>query len=114
MKIVGAQSFQCVTVRTPKQLKRGAAINDDGAETDSTTSQQYVPDKDGFVPVVFVVDGDVVKAFQVETGIQSDTHIEIVSGISEGDRIVTGSYRAISQTLDNLTPVLVEEAGSEE
>ncbi|MCK4265859.1 MAG: hypothetical protein KAX31_01160, partial [Thermoplasmata archaeon] len=90
----------------------GAAKTGEAAASDSTTLQQYVPDKDGFVSVIFVVDGDVVKAMQVETGIQSDTHIEIVAGISEGDRIVTGNYRAISQTLGNLTPVLVEEADS--
>jgi HlyD family secretion protein len=101
--------IQCVTVRTPEQLKRGSAKAGEAAAADSTPQEQYVADKDGFVPVVFVVDGDVVKAMQVETGIQSDTHIEIVDGISEGDRIVTGSYRAISQTLGNLTPVLVKE-----
>lgn len=106
--------IQCVTVRTLKQLKNRTAKTNDGAASDSTTMQQYVPDKDGFVPVVFIVDGDVVKAIQVKTGIQSDTHIEIVSGISEGDRIVTGNYRAISQTLGNLTPVLVEETGTKE
>jgi HlyD family secretion protein len=72
-----------------------------------------VPDKDGFVTIVFVVDGGVTKAVQVETGIQSDTHIEIISGISAGDRVVTGNYRAISQTLGNMTPITVGEASGD-
>jgi HlyD family secretion protein len=105
--------IQCVTVRTPEQLKRTGSKAGRKAGTDSTSAPQYTPDKDGFVTIVFVVDGGVTKAVQVETGIQSDTHIEIISGISAGDRIVTGNYRAISQTLGNMTPITVGEAGGD-
>jgi HlyD family secretion protein len=106
--------LQCVTVRTPEQLKmKGSShTNGDGTGADSTSGQTYTPDKDGFVSLIFVVVDGVAKAMQVETGIQSDTHIEILSGISEGDEIVTGSYRAISQTLNNDTPVLVKNSGN--
>ncbi|HER42836.1 MAG TPA: efflux RND transporter periplasmic adaptor subunit, partial [Candidatus Eisenbacteria bacterium] len=93
--------IQSVTVRTPDQLKTGASTPAGGAAADSSSLVEYTPDKDGFVPIVWVVDGGAAKAAQVETGIQSDTHIEILSGIAEGDEIVTGSYRAISQTLRN-------------
>jgi HlyD family secretion protein len=44
-------------------------------------------------------------ALQVETGIQSDSHIEVLDGLSEGDEIVTGNYRAISQLLQNNSKV---------
>jgi HlyD family secretion protein len=101
--------LQCVTVRTPEQLEQGANPPAEGSGTDSKTQQsQYAPDKDGFVQLVFLVVDGAAKAVQVETGIQSDTHIELLSGISAGDIIVTGSYRAISQTLDNDSPVLVK------
>lgn len=103
--------LQCVTVRTPEQLKKRTPQKVKGSDAlaDSAAPQEYTPDRDGFVTVVFIVDGGKAKAVQVETGIQSDTHIEIVSGISEGDMVVTGSYRAISQTLSNMTPVEVKE-----
>ncbi|UCF04064.1 MAG: efflux RND transporter periplasmic adaptor subunit, partial [bacterium] len=104
--------MQCVTVRTPEQLGQGSNTTGNGSETDSTSLQLYIPDKDGFVPLVFVVVDGAAKAVQIETGIQSDTHIEIVSGISAGDIIVTGSYRAISQTLNNNSPVLVKNVGN--
>ncbi len=104
--------LQCVTVRTPEQLKQGKIQTGDRSGTDSTSQQLYTPDKDGFVQLVFVVVDDAAKAVQVETGIQSDTHIEIVAGISVGDIIVTGSYRAISQTLNNDSPVLVKNTGN--
>lgn len=100
--------IQSVAVRTLKQLKS------ETAETDSVDGPKYEPDKDGFVQVVFVAQEDVVKAVQVGTGIQSDTHIEILNGLEEGDQIVTGNYRAISELLHNDAQVLIEEEESEE
>lgn len=94
--------LQSVAVRTMDQLK---------SESDSTTT--YTADADGFVQVVFVVTESKVKAIQVETGIQSDSHIEVLSGITEGDEVVTGNYRAISQTLNNNTAVEVEKKEEE-
>jgi HlyD family secretion protein len=96
--------IQCVTVRTLEQLKQAPA---NAAKSDSQ-SVGFTPDKDGFVPVVFVVDKNSVTARQVKTGIQSESHIEILDGVKEGDEYVTGSYRAISQTLQNHGAVLVQ------
>jgi HlyD family secretion protein len=96
-----AVPIQSVAVRTPEQLGGNS-------EADSTSEDKYVADKDGFVQVVFVVKENTVKAVQVTSGIQSDTHIEVVDGLSEGDEIVTGNYRAISQLLQNDTKVTVD------
>ena len=49
-----------------------------------------------------------VKAVQVKTGIQSETHIEISDGLAEEQEVVTGNYRAISQQLQNKSQVRVE------
>ncbi len=102
--------IQCVAVRTPDQLKGNP---EEEAVQDSSSRLEYTPDKDGFVQIVFVVNDNIVKALQVETGIQSETHIEILTGISEGEEIVTGNYRAISQILKNNTKVNVEEEKQE-
>ncbi len=104
--------LQCITVRTSEQLNQGANPTREKSGTDSASQQLYTPDKDGFVQLVFVVVDGAAKAVQVETGIQSDTHIEIISGISIGDIIVTGSYRAISQTLGIDSPVLIKNTGN--
>jgi len=103
--------IQCVTVRTQEQLKGKQSKTDDKvALADSLTEQKYVPDKDGFVSIVFVVESGKAKAMQVKIGIQSETHIEIVEGLSEGEEYVTGSYRAISQTLQNYASVVVNNS----
>ncbi len=98
--------IQSVAVRTPDQLNGNAGSE---SEADSSSQIAYTPDTDGFVQVVFVVEEDEVKAYQVNTGIQSETHIEILDGIDQGDLIVTGNYRAISQTLTNNAKVIVDK-----
>jgi len=100
--------IQCVAFRTPQQL---GSTEENDVEQDSTAQPAYTPDKDGFVQVVFIVNGDLVKAVQVSTGIQSETHIEITDGINVGDEIVTGNYRAISQILKNDTKITIEKEG---
>ena len=48
---------------------------------------------------VFVNEGGKAKLKVVETGIQDDTNIEIVSGLSKDDKIITGPYNMVSKTL---------------
>jgi HlyD family secretion protein len=87
--------IQSVAVRTVDQL---TLEGEDIAEAE----QRFTADEDGFVEIVFVIDGDSkAAARQVVTGIQSDDVIEIVSGVEPGDQVVTGSYRAISADLKN-------------
>jgi len=87
--------IQSVAVRTIDQLTL------DGEEV-ADAEKRFTADDDGFVEIVFCVEDDgSVVARQVETGIQSDSMIEIVSGIDAGEEVVTGSYRAISTDLEN-------------
>lgn len=48
---------------------------------------------------VFISNNGEAKLKVVETGIQDDTNIEIISGLSEGDEIITGPYNIVSKTL---------------
>jgi len=50
--------------------------------------------------VVFVVDAaNKVQPRRVATGIASDTELEIVDGLTEGERVVEGPYRTLSKEL---------------
>lgn len=92
--------LQCVAARTVDQLAvKGEKRKD--AET------KFKADKDGFVEIVFVIEKGKAVARQVTTGIQSDELIEVVTGLKEGDEVVTGSYRAISKDLDNGAEVTI-------
>jgi HlyD family secretion protein len=49
---------------------------------------------------VFVNQNNVVKFVPVKTGLSGDSSIEIVSGLSEGQQIVTGPFRALRDLKD--------------
>jgi len=103
-EVVGVP-IQSVAVRTIDQLTlEGEEVSD--------AEERFTADADGFVEIVFSVEGDgSVVARQVETGIQSDDMIEIESGIDADEEVVTGSYRAISTDLQNGAQVNVNNDG---
>ena len=53
------------------------------------------------VEVVFALEGDHVKMIPVKTGISDNDHFEIVSGLTEGQQIISGGYKAISKDLED-------------
>jgi HlyD family secretion protein len=63
--------------------------------------EDTVEEEDGeLTEVVFQVLGDTVKMVKVETGIQDNRYIHIVSGVEQGDEVVTGPYSAVSRKLE--------------
>jgi RND family efflux transporter, MFP subunit len=65
--------------------------------------------RDRLQRVVFLKTGDTVKMAPVETGIADMTHIEVKSGVKEGDEVVSGSYAAISRRLKDGMKVQLEK-----
>jgi len=84
--------IQSVAVRTIEQL--GAEPAGEGEE-----EARFVPDSEGFVEIVWIVADGRAEARQVKTGIQNETHIEVIDGLGEEDEVVIGNYRAISRDL---------------
>ncbi len=63
---------------------------------------------DDLEEVVFVITKDnTVEKRVVKTGIQNIYNIEVVSGLKEGEQVVTGPYNAVSKTLKNGNKVKV-------
>jgi HlyD family secretion protein len=104
-----------VTTRPPKPTKTSTNSPAAGA-TNSVVSTNSVADtnmsniaasekksKDAAKPVevVFVVDGDQAKQVPVKIGISDADYYEIVEGLSEGQEIVTGNYKAVNKELQD-------------
>ena len=51
--------------------------------------------------VVFVVDGNHVNQVPVKIGISDDTYWEITDGLTEGQEVVSGGYKAVSRDLQD-------------
>jgi HlyD family secretion protein len=93
--------IQAVTVRTERQLARK-----EGADSEGPLPQAPLPPgkkarRDPMRKVVFVMEDGVARARPVETGLASDTEIEIVSGLSAGEKVVEGPYRVLSRDLED-------------
>ena len=63
--------------------------------------------KEEIVEVVFVENAGTVEQKVIKTGIQNDSYIEIIEGLSEGDKVVTAPYNAVSKDLENGETVTV-------
>jgi HlyD family secretion protein len=98
-----AVPIQSVAVRTPEQL-----APKEGEEGEAGDGEEFEPDKDGFVEIVWLVEDGKAVARQVEPGIQSETHIQILEGVEEGEQVVIGNFRAISKDLENGATVVIE------
>lgn len=89
--------IQSVTVR-PEQTLPDAKPADIGDGTALPVARKA----GALAKVVFVVGDDgKVQSRRVRTGIASDTELEIVEGLKEGERVVEGPYRTLSKELQN-------------
>ena len=84
---------QAVTVR-PERSLTDTATNIEGNKLSAPKKGET------FAKVVFVVDAEKkVHTRRVKTGISSDTDIEIIEGLVEGDEIIEGPYRTLAKDL---------------
>jgi HlyD family secretion protein len=74
--------------------------------TDTTKMVQTAKDED-IRTLVFTTDGVRVFAKDVKTGIQDNSYIEIMSGVTEGDRVISAPFSAISKKLSDSSLVEV-------
>jgi len=79
--------------------------------TDTTKISTTVSNKD-IRTLVFITDGEYALAKDVKTGIQDNSYIEIQSGISVNDRVISAPFSAISKKLSDST--LIEVVKKEE
>jgi HlyD family secretion protein len=87
--------IQAVTVRSEKLLPDYKPPVEGGGLTAKRKTE-------ALAKVVFVLDADnKAQVRRVRTGIASDTELEIVEGLQEGDRIVEGPYRTLSKELNH-------------
>ena len=100
--------IQCVTLRNPSAFKKhrrkggppSAEVPADSVATPAASSRAKEP-----VEVVFVVKkaprgpGHIVEMRRVKTGLTGEENFEIVSGLQEGERVVSGPYRVLSREL---------------
>ena len=97
--------IQAVTTREEKNEEDE---NDGKAKKVSNANEE-----EALKEVVFLMSSRKAKMQEVKTGIQDDTYIEVISGINEGDEVVTGPYSAVSRKLKDGKKIREEEKKKE-
>lgn len=92
-----AVPIQSVTTREEKKAKEISKKQDD----DKNKVQIAAPVKE----YVFVYKAGKVKQVLVTTGIQDDTYIQVLSGLKNGEEVVSAPFAAITKTLTDKMPV---------
>src|SRR5699024_8727054 len=103
---VVAIPIQAVTVRdfakdekNPEGNKSDSTGTEAQKDTASAEDDFQVAPREDLRKVVFVVEAGEASRRAVETGISDNTHIQLSSGVEEGEEIVIGSYRVLSKEL---------------
>ncbi len=106
--------IQAVTVRSPRDLEgeNGKGAAPEPAAPATAPARGQPAKKEALRKLVFVVEGGVAKARPVETGLASETEIEITSGLKEGEKLVEGPYRVLSRDLKDGKPVKEAKEGA--
>ena len=107
--------IQAVTTRLPKGAKKDDAKPAMAKGEDKDLEQELADlnkkkDRSGPKPidVVFAVEAGKAKVLPVKRGISDEAYYEILEGLTEGQEIVTGSYKAIARELEDEKPTRVD------
>jgi HlyD family secretion protein len=118
---VVAVPSQCVAVRTKddnrtteevqqQRTAEAAQAQNEGAATavnDAQRREQERLDRENLQRIVFVRAGAKAEMRKVTTGLMDNTHTQIISGLKEGEEVVTGPYRAVTQGLKDGAKITV-------
>ncbi len=99
-----AVPINAVTIRDKNDTTKGNGMK---GPNDASSTDAKATNNDDLQEVVFVVKNNKVKKVPVRTDIQDINYIEILSGLNEGDEVVTGPYDLVSKTLKDSTQVKV-------
>jgi len=107
--------IQAVTTRLPKGAKKDDAKPAMAKGEDKDLEQELADlnkkkDRSGPKPidVVFAVEAGKARMLPVKRGISDESYYEILEGLTEGQEIVTGSYKAIARELEDEKPARVD------
>jgi HlyD family secretion protein len=101
--------IQAVTTRVEQDTldKINAKNKTQKTEGDNDVEKVSTAKKSGEVQeCVFIYDKEIANKKDVKTGIQDNTYIQILSGLKEGQEIITGPYSAVSKTLKDKDKVI--------
>lgn len=106
----GNKTIEQLAAERDKKAKESQGDGAAAAVNERQQRERERNDRNSLQRVVFVRQGDdTVRQVPVETGIADTSHIQIVSGLKEGDEVVSGSFSVVTRTLKDKTQIRIEK-----
>jgi HlyD family secretion protein len=96
--------ISAVVVKSDTAAVAKVKIEEPGAE-----NKKVVTKSDKKFECVFVKVGDKAKIRIIKTGIQDDSNIEVMTGLKQGDVVITGPYTTVTKELNSGDKVTTEK-----
>jgi HlyD family secretion protein len=90
--------IQAITVRPKDKLEKLPDV-EEHAEAEETTQNNSPSKKPEMIEVAFCDEENKAVSKPVKLGISDDTHYEVITGLEEGQTVITGPFRVLSRTL---------------
>ena len=105
---IQAVTTRDTTMNNKNAMKKGESeSNTDNTDKVKNQKAEDKAQKEKNIEVVFMNNNGVAKIQAVKVGIQDNNNIEIVSGLNEGDEVISAPYSAISKTLKDKDKIKV-------
>jgi len=102
--------IQAITVRPKEKLDKKPGVEEHETDEEMETKDSKRPE---MIEVAFCVENNKSVMKPVKLGISDDTHYVVLSGLEEGDNVITGPFRVLSRTLKDDELVEFEEKQKE-
>ncbi len=99
--------IQAVTTRGDDGTIKKASEQMEKVGATDTNAKEIAPKEPEQHEVVFVIKNNLAWKKRVKTGIQDNTRIEILEGLSVGDEVIVAPYGLISKTLKDSTAIQI-------
>lgn len=105
----GNKTIEQLADERDRKAKEGQGDGAASAVNERQQRERERKDRDSLQRVVFVRQADdTVRQVPVETGINDTTHLQILSGVKEGDEVVSGSFSVIARILKDKSRIRIE------
>ncbi len=104
--------IQCLTVRKSSDIREpgGGAAGERGTGTALTGEDDEEGTEEEEIEGVFVVEDGMAKFRRVDVGIAGESYFRVKSGLEEGERVISGPFKTISE-IKHRDPVKVKAKG---
>lgn len=100
--------IQAVVVREKNKLTKKRTIEEPIADESNENNEGEKTPKEDMQEVVFIVKDNIALERPIKIGISDDTDYAILSGLDDGDMVITGPFKTLNKSLQHEQKVVIK------